>query len=601
MNKNFIKNDAGITSEIKDEININGVNEKNKNVFVEIRDIVKVYDDNYKAVNKINLDINKGEFVTILGPSGCGKTTLLKMIGGFELPTSGKILVKKIDIKDLPIQRRPTATVFQDYALFPNMNVEKNISYGLKEIRKPLENTLPDYHKESEKYFNECLKKSKSKSKDIEKDREGYLKEIEKIKNRINSKPILQEVNKMSDDEYENKIEEIEKEYESKYDKNLYKSIPFKIKFIELLNNFLSFLRINKNIEYRVSKADDTIVKKYLNYERSYRENLILNNKIKYLNYRANDLDYWVSYWQNYPYQEQEWYEMKKLTRKLNKKEIQEEVNKIIQIIGLEGKEKKMPSDLSGGMQQRVALARALVIKPDILLLDEPLSALDAKVRVQMQQELKNLHKKFGITFILVTHDQEEALTLSDKIVVMSQGKIQQIGSPTEIYDFPTNNWVANFIGNANIFSATYLGKNKIKLFNKVLKIDKRYSNFSKDEEVNVMIRPEDFDVTTSSNGKIKVIVLETIYKGLMWELVCEFEGNLLKIEAVNKVKEDQEIYLTWDDEDMHVMKKNDELDLITDELSEFEIVTKNVYKKRMKEIKNKKNLKLKNGKGGSK
>ena len=137
--------------------------------FIEIKNIIKKYPDGFLAVKKINLSIKKGEFVTILGPSGCGKTTILKMIGGFELPTSGKILVNKIDIKDLPIQRRPTATVFQDYALFPNMNVEKNIAYGLSEIRKPLENVPDSYKKDSEKYFNDCLKKSKSKIKDIEK------------------------------------------------------------------------------------------------------------------------------------------------------------------------------------------------------------------------------------------------------------------------------------------------------------------------------------------------------------------------------------------------------------------------------------------------
>ncbi|MDE5952775.1 MAG: ABC transporter ATP-binding protein, partial [Malacoplasma sp.] len=391
------------------------------NEFIEIKNIIKKYPDGFLAVKKINLSIKKGEFVTILGPSGCGKTTILKMIGGFELPTSGKILVNKIDIKDLPIQRRPTATVFQDYALFPNMNVEKNIAYGLSEIRKPLENVPDTYKKDSEKYFNDCLKKSKSKIKDIEKKREVYLKEIKKLEKRISDSQSLSEVSKLTDDEYEQLIEGIEKEYSENHNqKELYKSIPFKIKFIEVINNTLSFLKINKTIELN-SKNQDQLIQKYLKYEKAYRINSIIKNKINYLNYKADDLDYWVSYWQNYPYQEKEWFDKRKLTRKLTKKEINEEVNKIIQIIGLEGKNKKMPSDLSGGMQQRVALARALVIKPEILLLDEPLSALDAKVRVQMQQELKNLHKKFGITFILVTHDQEEALTLSDKIIVMSQ------------------------------------------------------------------------------------------------------------------------------------------------------------------------------------
>ncbi|MCF0217832.1 MAG: ATP-binding cassette domain-containing protein [Malacoplasma sp.] len=565
------------------------------NEFIEIKNICKVYQDGFMAVKKINLNIKKGEFVTILGPSGCGKTTILKMIGGFELPTSGKILVNKIDIKDLPIQRRPTATVFQDYALFPNMNVEKNIAYGLSEIRVPLENVSPHYEKQSQKYFNDCVKKTKSKIKEIEKKQESYAREIKKLEKRINDSVYLSEVNKMSEAEYEAKIDTILQEYSNKYNKNLLSSIPFKIKVIEFINNTLSFFRIYKNFDYHYNANDELIVK-YLKYEKAYRVNLIIKNNINTLNFKANDLDYWNSYWQNYPYQEKEWFEKKNLTRKMNKAEIKSEVDNIIQIIGLEGKNKKMASDLSGGMQQRVALARALVIKPDILLLDEPLSALDAKVRVQMQQELKNLHKKFGITFILVTHDQEEALTLSDKIVVMSQGNIQQVGTPNEIYDTPANNWVANFIGQANILDAIYLKNNKVKLFDKVLKVDKRYNNFEDNEEVNVMIRPEDFDVVNKNKGKIKVTILETIYKGQMWKLVCDFEGTIIVVEAINNIKQEQEIYLTWDDEDMHVMKKVDTTNFESDEASELSVLTKAILKKKMKEIKNKK----KNKKGKS-
>ena len=551
--------------------------------FIEIKDIVKQYPDGNTAVKKINLTIKRGEFVTILGPSGCGKTTLLKMLGGFELPTSGKILVKKIDIKDLPIQRRPTATVFQDYALFPNMNVEKNIAYGLKEIRKPIENIKKDFIKECEKYFFECQKKADSKIKDINKERNNYLKEIAKLENKIASKPLLKEINSLTESEYDAKIEEIKNEFEKKFNKDLLRSIPLKNKITEFLNNLFSFFKIDKSIKTKSNESDD-LIEKYLRYERNYRENLIIKNKIEYLNYKSNDLDYWISYWQNYPYDEKEWFERKKITRKLTQAEIDAEVNKIISIIGLEGKNKKMPSDLSGGMQQRVALARALVIRPDILLLDEPLSALDAKVRVQMQHELKNLHKEIGITFILVTHDQEEALTLSDKVVVMSQGKIQQIGTPTEIYDYPSNNWVANFIGKANIFHGKYMEKNKVKIFGKKLELEKLYeSKFTPGEDVNVMIRPEDFDVVTDKNkGKIKVTVLETIYKGLMWELVCEYEGQQITVEAVNKAKEDQDIYLTWDNEDMHIMKK---IDSDIDDMPE-KILTKQEFKKRIKKAK---------------
>lgn len=603
MNNRTMEQEKKIDGEITKKNETDQINkiEETKNDFIEIKNIVKTYQDGLVAVKKINLSIKKGEFVTILGPSGCGKTTILKMIGGFELPTSGQILVNKIDIKDLPIQRRPTATVFQDYALFPNMNVEKNIAYGLSEIRKPLENISQNYEKESERYFNDCLKKSKSKIKDIQKQRENYLKEIKKLENRISTSKTLSEISNLSDDDYELKIESLEKEYEQKKGRQLYKSIPFKSKFIEFINNFLNLLNINKNIELRNVSEQDELISKYLKYEKAYRENQIIKNKIEYLSYKADNLDYWISYWQNYPYQEKEWFSKKKLTRKLTKEEINDEVSNIIKIIGLEGKNKKMPSDLSGGMQQRVALARALVIKPEILLLDEPLSALDAKVRVQMQQELKNLHKKFGITFILVTHDQEEALTLSDKIIVMSNGKIQQVGSPSKIYDSPANNWVANFIGKANIFSGTFVKNNKVNLFGKILNVDKSYSNFEDNEEVNIMIRPEDFDVVSKEKGKIKVTVLETTYKGLMWEVICDFEGKLLRLEAINKVNQEQEIYLTWDDEDMHIMKKDDKNDIYVDEASEFQVLTKDIYKKKMKEIKNKKNLKNIEKKGGKK
>ncbi len=559
------------------------INWDSKENFIEIKDIVKQYNDGNTAVNKINLNIKRGEFVTILGPSGCGKTTLLKMLGGFELPTSGKILVKKIDIKDLPIQRRPTATVFQDYALFPNMNVEKNISYGLKEIRKPIENIENNYIKDCEKYFNDCLKKSEAKIKDINKERNNYLKEISKLEERINSNDLLKEVNSWTEDEYDEKIEKIKEEYQKRFNKDLLRSIPFKVKWMELANNILSFFKIDRNFKSKNNNESDGLIQEYLRYERYYRRNLIIKNEIEYLSYKSNDLDYWISYWQNYPHIEKEWFEKKKLTRKLTNEEIATEVNKIISIVGLEGKNKKMPIDLSGGMQQRVALARALVIRPDILLLDEPLSALDAKVRVQMQHELKNLHKEIGITFILVTHDQEEALTLSDKVVVMSHGKIQQIGTPSEIYDYPSNNWVANFIGKANIFQGKFLEKNFIEIFGKKFEVEKRYeSKFEPEEEINVMIRPEDFDVTTKDKGNIKVTVLETIYKGLMWELICDYQGMQINIESVNRVKEDQEIYLTWDDEDMHIMKKvdNDEED------NSFKILTKQEFKKRIRKTK---------------
>lgn len=553
---------------------------ENEKAFIQIKNIKKVYDDQHVAVNGINLNINKGEFVTILGPSGCGKTTLLKMIGGFEQPTSGKILVKNIDIKDLPVQRRPTTTVFQDYALFPNMNVEKNIAYGLKENRIPLKtmeelnentnlskedraeiNRLKNLMKQCDKYFEDCKKKASEKIKDLAKIKNSLLKEKEKILKKLEEKPFLKNIYEMTDEEYDNQIQKIKDDFEEKNNKSLLLSIPLKIRFYEFINNLLNFFGSDKYIEYKLENENNQLINSYLRYERNYRLNVVLKRKIDNIDYKYNDLDYWNSYWENYPFEEKDWFVKTKLSRKLTKDEMQNQINDMIAKVGLKGKNKKYPNELSGGMQQRVALARALIVKPDILLLDEPLSALDAQVRKQMQHELKRLHKEFGITFILVTHDQEEALTLSDKVVVMSNGNIEQVGTPMEIYDSPANNWVAKFIGKANIFSGVFCNKNYVEINNKKFNLsnDNDYSKFEENEKVNVMIRPEDFNVVPVKNALIEVKVIETIYKGLMWEVICDWDGTLINVEVIDKVDVSQKIGLNWDKEDLHIMKEVDD------------------------------------------
>lgn len=238
-------------------------------MYLEIKNLNKIFEVK-KGVQNINLQINEGELVTLLGPSGCGKTTLLNLIGGFLLPDSGEILVENRDIIKLSPEDRPISTVFQNYALFPHMNVIQNISYGLK-----------------------------------------------------------------------------------------YKG--------------------------------------------------------------------------------------------LNKKQQLEEAMKYLKIVGLSGYEKSSIQSLSGGQQQRVALARALVLKPKILLLDEPFSNLDVKLKIDMREELKYLQKKLKITMIFVTHNQEEALSISDKIVVMKEGNVVQVGTPEEIYYAPANDYVADFVGKVNI------------------------------------------------------------------------------------------------------------------------------------------------------
>ena len=284
---------------------------ENEKAFIQIKNIKKVYDDQHVAVNGINLNINKGEFVTILGPSGCGKTTLLKMIGGFEQPTSGKILVKNIDIKDLPVQRRPTTTVFQDYALFPNMNVEKNIAYGLKENRIPLKtmeelnentnlskedraeiNRLKNLMKQCDKYFEDCKKKASEKIKDLARIKNSLLKEKEKILKKLEEKPFLKNIYEMTDEEYDNQIQKIKDDFEEKNNKSLLLSIPLKIRFYEFINNLLNFFGSDKYIEYKLENENNQLINSYLRYERNYRLNVVLKRKIDNIDYKYNDLDY---------------------------------------------------------------------------------------------------------------------------------------------------------------------------------------------------------------------------------------------------------------------------------------------------------------------
>lgn len=246
---------------------------------------------------------------------------------------------------------------------------------------------------------------------------------------------------------------------------------------------------------------------------------------------------------------------VKKLTtRRFTKKEIEQKVTEVIRLVGLKGNEDKMPDELSGGMKQRVALARAIITLPKVLLLDEPLSALDAKVRQQMQIELKLLHKKLGITFILVTHDQEEALMLSDKVVVMSAGKIEQVGTSSDIYDSPINVWVSKFIGKANLFDGVYVATGRVRIYDKV--IDTHITKgFGINQKVHIMIRPEDFDVVEPQKGTITVYVEAAAYLGKLWELKCVYNDKIIYVENIDEIKPGQTIGLLWDKIDVHVMK----------------------------------------------
>ena len=364
-----------------------------ENCIISLQGVNKIF-DGVTVVDDFNLDITKGEFVTFLGPSGCGKTTTLRMIAGFETPTSGKILLNGEDITRIPPHKRPINTVFQRYALFPYLNVYDNVAFGLKLKKIPYETT---------------------------------------------------------------------------------------------------------------NRKGETITK--------YRH--------------------------------------------LSREEIDEKVMRALKVIDLEDLEKRDISTLSGGQQQRVAIARAIVNQPEILLLDEPLGALDLKMRKEMQLELKDMHKKLGITFIYVTHDQEEALTMSDTIVVMNDGAIQQIGNPIDIYNEPVNAFVANFIGESNIYNATMVGKLKVKFLNHVFDC---VDDFPLNEKVEAVVRPEDVIMTVVGKqedaSRIKGKIVTKIFKGMHYEYVLMVGKSELVAQSTKDYPVDSFVYVDVEPENIQIMKK---------------------------------------------
>mgnify|MGYP002602470743 CR=1 FL=1 len=311
------------------------------NRLIDLQHITKIFDGE-KILDDLNLYIRKNEFLTLLGPSGCGKTTTLRIIGGFLFPDEGNVIFDGKDITQLAPNKRQLNTVFQKYALFPNMNVAENIAFGLK-----------------------IKKKSKA----------------------------------------------------------------------------------------------------------------YIDDKIKYA----------------------------------------------LKLVNLDGYEKRKIDALSGGQQQRIAIARAIVNEPKVLLLDEPLGALDLKLRQDMQYELIRLKNELGITFVYVTHDQEEALTMSDTIVVMNQGYIQQIGTPEMIYNEPTNAFVADFIGDSNIIDGTMIQDKVVEILGvKIPCVDEGFGN---NTPVDVVIRPEDIEIVEPEKGFMEGDITSVIFKGVHYEIEIVANG----------------------------------------------------------------------------
>lgn len=339
---------------------------------VSMVNVDKWYGENY-VVKNMNLNIAEGEFLTLLGPSGCGKTTTLRMISGFEQPTSGVIKVENESVEKKEPYQRDVNTVFQNYALFPNMNVYDNVAYGLK-------------------------------------------------------------------------------------------------------------------------------------------------------------------------------------IKKVPKSEIKERVTEMLKLVQLEGFEKRRINQMSGGQKQRVAIARALVNRPKVLLLDEPLGALDLKLRKQMQIELKRLQKQLGITFVYVTHDQEEALTMSDRIAIINQGVMEQIDTPQNIYEHPKTKFVAGFIGESNIFDTIVkrILDDKVELGTEVGHISVPVADYTLGEAVSVSVRPEamSFSKERISGFSIKGVVKEIIYVGNLVKMILEMSnGQEIKInrfDASELAQVGEVVYLNW-------------------------------------------------------
>ncbi len=521
-----------------------------KTPFIQLQNIQKMYDDGYIACDKINISIDKGKFVTILGPSGCGKTTLLKMIAGFEMPTKGRIIVNGLDIKDVPIHSRPTATVFQDYALFPNMTVYENIIYGLKIMRTELKEVPQKVYLELEKVRKDAVEKANKKINELKNEQVKIDKELIKVKLAYSKNEEVFKIQDMRYQQFQQQVIRFEKQMQRRDPEYLgWKPTPQnrrKIRRNKVRTAFgqRRFIKFNTSAMTQAEKNLYHLLSLFI-----YKQPI--DAKVDKLTNKYADIDEWISYWQNYPEKACEAFRKQNTTRPLTKEEIKQKAEEAIELVGLSGNEYKFPSELSGGMQQRVALARAIVVKPDILLLDEPLSALDAKVRKKMQQELKRIHNELKINFILVTHDQEEALTLSDQIIVMSKGKVEQFGSAKNIYEHPANAWVANFIGQANFIDCEYLGNQRIKIGN--VEIDYPITNAQLEQKLTkhsffkLLVRPEDVEVCPVDKAFMQVRVQSVSYKGTMYEINClTKDKRAISMQTIDPLKVNDSIGVRW-------------------------------------------------------
>ena len=503
---------------------------------IELKNICKSYDDN-QVVKDMNFYIYDNEFITFVGPSGCGKTTTLRMIGGFEMPDSGEIVLDGEVINNLPAYQRPINTVFQRYALFPHLDVYDNVAFGLRNFNRTYEELKSNVRRKHEKERLELVKKLNAKK--ITKEEKIELRaELAELKKQIDN-----EIYEQKEALVEKRLEETESKYEKIFDE---------------LNRKID-IEWDKDDEVKEAKKRITEIENLIaeEVEAGGQQNKVAKKyeaELKKLKNVAN------------------WTELTKLEKQLKqahkdynaeiksakslmmtKKQIDQAVKEALRLVRLEGYENRKIDKMSGGQQQRVAIARAVVNKPKILLLDEPLAALDLKLRQNMQYELKEMQRKLGITFIFVTHDQEEALTMSDTIVVMNGGVIQQIGKPEDIYNEPKNRFVATFIGESNIIRGKYLGDKKVSFMGQTF--DCVDEDFAVGEAVDVVIRPEDWDRVPVEEAKLVGVVDAVVFKGVHFEICAIINGKEFVVHDYEIAHVGDKIGLSVDPYEIHLMK----------------------------------------------